>query len=208
VAEIIGISGYAGCGKDLFFNLFKEELSKRGATAERVAIADPLKLEVRDTLLQLKGIDPMNCSRTQKDEIRDLLVFYGCQKRNETHGRYWTNKASKTIKDLSDKFDFICVTDVRFNKFVRDEVSWVKSELGGKLLVIKQFLLSYDDPYKVKKTLQTAPNSTEEWNMKRVEKDCDFMLEWPFSEDSSHIEENLRPAVREFVNSHYENRSK
>ena len=71
MAEIIGISGYAGCGKDLFFNLFKEELSKRGATAERVAIADPLKLEVRDTLLQLKGIDPMNCSRTQKDEIRD-----------------------------------------------------------------------------------------------------------------------------------------
>ena len=60
----------------------------------------------------------------------------------------------------------------------------------------------------MKKTFQTAPNGIEEWNMKRVEKDCDFMLEWPFSEDSSHIEENLRPAVREFVNNNYENRSK
>lgn len=207
MAEIIGISGYAGCGKDLFFNLFKEEVSKRGARAGRVSIADPLKAEVRDTLLQLKGVDPTSCTRAQKDSIRDFLVFYGCQKRNETDGRYWIDKASKTIKDLSDKFDFICVTDVRFNKFVRDEVSWVRDELGGKLLVIKQFLFEphYGD---VSKVFQTPPNNTEEWNMKRVEEDCDFTLEWPFSEDSGHIEENLRPAVREFVNNNYENRSK
>ena len=207
MAEIIGISGYAGCGKDLFFGLFKEEVSKRGATAERVSIADPLKIEVRDTLMQLEGIDPTNCSRAQKNKIRDFLVFHGCQKRNETDGRYWINKASKTVKDLSDKFDFICITDVRFNKFVRDEVSWVKDELGGKLLVIKQF--HFDPHYGgVGTVFQEPPNDTEKWNMKKVEEDCDFTLEWPFSADSGHIEENLRPAVREFVNNHYENRSK
>jgi len=208
VAEVIGISGYAGSGKDLFFRLFKEEVSQTGRTAEKVSIADPLKAEVRDTILQLKGIDPTNCSRPQKDMIRDLLVFHGCQKRNETNGRYWIDKASETVKDLSDKFDFICITDVRFNKFVRDEASWVKRELGGKLLVIKQFLFDCYHPYEVKKIFQTPPNDTEEWNMKKIEKDCDFMLEWPFSEGSDHVEKNLRPAVREFVNNHYENRSK
>jgi hypothetical protein len=199
VAQIIGISGYAGSGKDLFFKLFKEEVSKTGSTAARVAIADPLKNEVRDTLLQLKGIDPTNCSRLEKNTIRDFLVFYGCQKRNETNGRYWIEKASETVKNLSDKFDFICITDVRFNKFVRDEVSWVKNELGGKLLVIRQF--HFDPHYGgVDTVFQDPPNDPEKYNMKKVEEDCDFTLEWPFSEDSNHIEDNLRPAVREFVN--------
>ena len=95
MANIIGLSGFAGCGKDLFFKLFQEEAFKiNKSRSVRVALADPLKDEVRATLLQLKGIDPTNCSRHQKDIIRDHLIFYGLLKRNESEGRYWVNKAS------------------------------------------------------------------------------------------------------------------
>ncbi len=208
MANIIGLSGFAGCGKDLFFKLFQEEAFKiNKSRSVRVALADPLKDEVRATLLQLKGIDPTNCSRHQKDIIRDHLIFYGLLKRNESEGRYWVNKASEKIKDLSDKFDFILVTDIRFNRFIKDEVSWVKDEWKGKLLVIKQFV--YDSHYQgIDKLYQKAPNKTEEENMVDVESHADYILEWPFSEDESHLEENLRPAVRHFLEKYYEDTSK
>lgn len=208
MAEIIGLSGYAGCGKDLFFNLFREEVHKLNkSSVARVALADPLKEEVRDTLLQIKGIDPTCCSRDQKDSIRDTLVFYGLQKRAETKGRYWINKATRRIDELSEKFDFICVTDVRFNRFIRDEVPWIREELEGKLLVIKQFVYE-PDLTQVNTIYQKPPNNVEEINMLNVEKYADYTLEWPFSDAKGHIEENLRPAVKEFINKYYEDKSK
>ncbi len=208
MANIIGLSGFAGCGKDLFFKLFQEEAHKiNKSRSVRVALADPLKEEVKSTLLQFKGIDPTNCSRHQKDIIRDLLIFYGLLKRNESEGRYWVDKASEKIKDISDKFDFILVTDIRFNRFIKDEVSWVKDEWKGKLLVIKQFV--YDSNYQgIEKLYQKAPNKTEEENMVDVESHADYILEWPFSDDENHLEENLRPAVRHFLEKYYEDTSK
>tara|TARA_B100000287_G_C20503638_1_gene730142 strand:+ start:318 stop:944 length:627 start_codon:yes stop_codon:yes gene_type:complete len=208
VAEIIGLSGYAGCGKDLFFNLFKEEIRKmNGSSTTRVALADPLKKEVQSTLLQLKGIDPLSCSRQQKDMIRDILVFYGVHRRNQTEGRYWIDQATEKIQELSEKFDFILVTDIRFNRFIRDEVPWVREELKGKLLVIKQFVYE-PDMHCVNTAYQKPPNDTEEINMLNVEKYADYTLEWPFSDEKGHIENNLRPAVREFISKYYEDANK
>lgn len=212
MSEILGISGYAGCGKDLFFRLFKEEMKKiNNKTVSRVAIADTLKYEVRSSMLELKGIDPTECSPEQKEEIRDFLIFYGLQRRSETLGRYWVEKISKIIKHHINS-DFICVTDIRFNFYPHDEVYWLKNEMGGKLLVIKQFVYQ---PFKIGtakpiKDYQLPPNAIEEKNMEQIEKDADYFIEWPFcfwKENKDHINENLRPAVKEFILKNYENKN-
>lgn len=180
-------------------------------TVSRVAIADTLKYEVRSSVLELKGIDPTECTRDQKDEIRDFLIFYGIQRRNETLGRYWVEKTSNIVKRM--KSDFVCVTDIRFNFYPHDEVYWLKNEMGGKLLVIKQFVYEPLEMGIAKpiKDYQSPPNPIEEKNMKQVEKDADYFIEWPFCcflrDNKDHINENLRPAVKEFILKNYESKN-
>ena len=48
---IIGVSGVAGAGKDLFVQTCREELAKLGKTSNQYALAAALKTEVRDWCL-------------------------------------------------------------------------------------------------------------------------------------------------------------
>ena len=136
--KIIGISGLAGAGKDLFFELCKEELSKKNFNSCRVALADKLKEECKEACLELFDIDPLNCDRQQKDKIRDFLVFFGLTKRLETEGTHWTSKANLKIKELSDNCSVhnvpnpVCfVTDIRYAKYPKDEHRWIKDQDGN-----------------------------------------------------------------------------
>ena len=96
--SFVGLTGLAGSGKDLFFSLSKDILKKKRKAACRVSLADQLKEQTKSTLKDMFNVDPTNCSREEKDRIRDFLVFYGAMKRKETRGRYWIKKAEKTIK--------------------------------------------------------------------------------------------------------------
>jgi len=84
---VIGISGVAGAGKDLFFNLLSNEIRAR-----RFALADSLKYDVRDWCIRRYGIDPLECSREDKEKIREFLVFHGTFMRKRTQGRFWLDK--------------------------------------------------------------------------------------------------------------------
>ena len=90
--RVIGISGIAGCGKDLFFSLLSKQVS-----CKRFALADELKLETKEILVSNYGIDPTSCGREDKDKIRPFLVFHGGLRREQTDGRYWVDRLTPKI---------------------------------------------------------------------------------------------------------------
>lgn len=139
--NIIGISGVAGAGKDLFYETLSEKVA-----SQRFSLGDQLKREIAPYCLQHFGIDPLNCSREEKNLIRRCLVSHASLKRELTEGRYWINKVDPLVKDhifrqFTDNSlgDFTCITDIRYNQYKNDEVSWLKNELKGILVHVSQF---------------------------------------------------------------------
>ena len=170
--SFVGLTGLAGSGKDLFFSLSRDILKKKRKVACRVSLADQLKEQTKSTLKDMFDIDPTNCSREEKDKIRDFLVFYGAVKRKETKGKYWIKKAENTITAIRQnllaahvKSAVIFVTDIRYDHYVNDERHWVQEELGGKLIHISKHKrkLSLDESLKLKEANEydVAPNKQE-----------------------------------------------
>ena len=165
--NIIGLGGVAGAGKDLFFTLLSQKLN-----VKRFSLADELKREAYPWCIEHYGIDPVNCSRREKETIRPFLVFHGSQKRNRTHGRYW-------IEKLNDDSKNIVVTDIRYDDYEKDEVHWLKEELGGKLIHLRQYeqipdsnegalLRHYKEPI----------NDEEARNDPKIREKADYKIDW------------------------------
>ena len=157
----IGICGYANSGKDFLC----EVLSSKYSIA-RVSLADTLKREVREDCISKFGIDPVTCSREQKNQIRDYLVSYGKKKRLESDGRYFTEAADKYIsKNDFSAYDFIIVPDIRYACYFDDEAQWLKSKNGILLNVQRNGVF--------------APNWEELTNLPAVVRRSDFTIAWP-----------------------------
>jgi hypothetical protein len=178
---VIGISGVAGSGKDLFTELLIENLERRGDSAARVALADELKEEVRDWCITHYGTDPLLCSRTDKDKIRNFLVCHGVLKRQLSNGRHWIELAADRINEIKRDFKYIIISDIRYADYGADEAYWVQKELNGKLVHISQFQWSIDSDHGNEVKRYRAPaNSEEKMNDPKVEKAADFLLSWEF----------------------------
>jgi hypothetical protein len=190
---MIGISGIAGSGKDLFCTL----LLKHGIKGHRIALADQLKEELRPFILKKYNIDAINCSPQQKNQIRDLLVFYGGLKRFQTRGSYWTNIAQKKAESCKG---VPIVTDVRYDDFENDEVSWLKSDNNGTLIHIRKYW-EVDDLFERQRLYFDPPNEDEKRNDPKLASKADYLIEWPHIEDAKtkDIEEALLPFVKEFI---------
>jgi len=184
----IGLSGFAACGKDLFSDLLSEELESHGISSSKISIAESLKVECRSSLVRLAGIDILNCTREEKDKVRDYLVFYGLVMRDKSAGRHWIEKASEQIDHSSPSLPHaFCITDVRYDEYEKDEVCWVKNELKGKLVHLT-------------KEGSPAANSFEEENDPRLQEKADYKIVWPnCNSDQKEINKHLRPRVLQFI---------
>ena len=204
--KVIGISGIAGCGKDLFFSL----LSKR-MQCKRFALADELKLETKDILLTNYGIDPLVCNRKDKEKIRPFLIFHGGLRREQTNGRYWVEKLTPKIKTYLESENgpagssFAVVTDVRYDEKDKDEVHWLKEEVGGVLLHLSRYEEVVDriDPKGMVSSARIfppAPNEKERLNDPRLKEKADYILAWPsISGPPKFVEHSLLSHVDRFV---------
>lgn len=201
--KIIGISGVAGSGKDTFFNLLSEQVP-----CVKYSLADELKREVNQWSRMHYGIDSETCSREDKETIRPFLVFHGTTKRHASQGRHWINKLSnRMMKDEVQGFKI--VTDIRYDEYENDEVSWLKNELNGTLIHVSQFeyrrkeiyipqedLLSGEKGTLIKKFRDPA-NSEEARNDPKLKKKSDYQIEWEFIKNGQISE--LRNHVDNFV---------
>ena len=196
-SKIIGISGVAGAGKDLFYELLSEKVP-----CKRFSLGDQLKKELSPYCLQHFGIDPLNCSREKKNLIRRCLVSHASLKRELTQGRYWIEKVDTLIKNhifnqvLNNSLcEFSCITDIRYDSFDKDEVFWLKKELNGILVHVSCFTVKDG-----KKVTKPPINSEEATQDPRLKSQADYILEWEFiNKDQDIRDKTLNKAIEDFL---------
>lgn len=191
---VIGLSGVAGAGKDLFFKLLSKKLNIR-----RFALADALKREAGMWTYKQYGIDPLNCTREEKEAIRPFLVQHGTQKRRTSKGKYWVNLLDKDIKGFllnAVTSDVPVITDIRYQEYEGDEVDWLKNDLKGMLVHISQFTTQRSSGTKE----YLRPINEEEERMEPILKDlCDYRIAWPRVEDHLIQSPILNQHVDKFI---------
>lgn len=192
--NVIGVGGLAGSGKDTFVNLLQEQIPN----VKRFALADSLKAELNPTLINLYNTDIFSCSRERKDIVRPALVAHGKIKRTLSQGRHWIEILNKKIQEHKNTFpnDLICITDIRYDVFEKDEVGWLKKELGGIFVHVSRFEIAEG-----KTIFQTPPNADEAENDPKLQKKADYRVIWPSANkvDGSPDFNSLNIYVEEFI---------
>jgi len=122
--KIIGVSGFARSGKDLFAKVAQNVLEKRGLKVEKYALAYELKNDLKDLIKTKVGIDVFTENTEEKNIIRPLLVAYGDVMRKVSEGKYWTGKIEQKIKQSNA--DVIFITDIRYDVYPEDECTVIK----------------------------------------------------------------------------------
>lgn len=158
----IGICGYANSGKDFLCEVLSHKYK-----SFRLALADHLKQDLRQACIEKYGIDPVTCSRQQKNIIRDFLVSSAKDKRLSSKGTYFTSFADSIIErdKIEYKYDFIIIPDIRYAFYENDEAQWIKSKNGILINCERSGVF--------------APNAEEEIHYPAVKKLCDFTVQWP-----------------------------
>ena len=172
----IGISGVAGCGKNTLSTIIIKLLQRMGLPYRELAIANKLKQEVSSASRELYGINSSNCTRSEKETIRPFLVAHGVIKRKLSNGRHWVDMLNKEL--AADKINII--TDVRFNRYEKDEVYWLKNEINGVLIHLSRY-----EEVNGKRSYFPPANEEERENDALVKREADFVLNWKSEEDQT-----------------------
>lgn len=204
---IIGISGLARSGKDLFTTVAQSILSEHNIKSEKCALAYELKSDLKDLIKDKTGIDVFTENTQEKNIIRPLLVAYGDVMRKISDGKYWTSKVETRINTL--KTDVIFITDIRYDVYPEDECYWLQKKMAGKLIHITKYVMA---PAPSKRRISTskpvkiyngAPNDHEMLNNPKVKAKSDYSFEWEDCyekgiklEDHPYIRSNVTDALK------------
>ena len=187
MANFIGVSGIAGAGKDLFCNLVQSYFEGiRKVHVKSIAFA--LKSDVKETCLELYGIDSVNATRQEKNRIRDYLVFYGDIMRKKTKGKYWVDKLDEECYSMEREGklkdnDIVIISDVRYDEYDQDETFWIRNHNNGVLVHIKKHFVVENGP-SCEKVYGVPPNDKEKINDPKVQEKADYLIDWPNIEGS------------------------
>jgi hypothetical protein len=192
--NVIGVGGLAGSGKDTFVNLLQSQIPN----VKRFALADSLKVELNPTLINLYNTDIFTCSREQKDIVRPVLVAHGKVRRVLSQGRHWIEILNNKIIEhkKNNPNDIICITDVRYDVFEKDEINWLKDELGGIFVHVSRY-----DVVAGKQIFQRPPNADEAENDPKLQVKANYKVVWPGARkvDGTPDFESLNIYVEEFL---------
>ena len=202
--KLIGVSGLARSGKDLFTTVAQDVLKEHGLKTERYALAYELKNDLKDLIYKKTGIDVFTENTEEKNIIRPLLVAYGDVMRKISGGKYWTQKIEQRIG--KSKADVVFITDIRYDFYPEDECTWLQYKQCGKLIHVTRY--KYDTLSKRKKKVYDCPpNEHEATNNPKVKDRADYSFEWddysskyPTKEqilECPYIIDNVRTALKE-----------
>lgn len=201
---IIGISGYARSGKDLFTSVAQKILKEHKIKSEKFALAYELKNDLKSLIKNKVGIDVFTDNTQEKSIIRPLLVAYGDVMRKTSEGRYWTGKLEQRI--ANSKSDVVFITDIRYDVYPEDECAWLQNKQCGKLIHITKFKQGpvpqgkRFSKNKIVKIYDAAPNDHELFNNPKVKTKANYAFEWEDCSDKlngSSLEDH--PYIREKV---------
>lgn len=194
---LVGISGFARSGKNLFADIFIDIATKKyNKVCRACAMADPLKKELEGFLMSHYGISPFTPSSEEKNLIRPYMVAHGCGKRTVTDGKYWIEQLDKLI-DEDTVSEVILVTDIRFP----NEADWLHKK-GGVLVHVAKFKRTPTG-----NVFNGPPNEEEAKNDPIVEKASDYIVEWEdisssnqgITQDELIQNDHLRMTVEDLV---------
>lgn len=183
--SVIGIAGVAGSGKDTFGKIIGNVFENSGGKVNYLSFAAKLKAEVSEISKKLYDIDPINCTREEKNLIRPLLLAHGAIMREKTQGQYWI----EGVKNLIIENNINIITDVRFCEYECDEVDWIQSN-GGIVVHITRFFeengqriyIMPDNEYEKRndKTLKNKANYSFSWptNISKQKKYSEKFFKW------------------------------
>jgi hypothetical protein len=158
--NIIGIAGAARAGKDTLCRALQREFAKRDILAVRKSIAgDTVKSDLQELIENMFNLDSFTEKNEEKEFMRPLLVEYGKMKRSKTQGRYFIEQ----FKPYPDAINIL--PDIRYVEYPKDEVYWLKEEMGGFLIFVERNGI-YD------------ANDTEKVNNKIIRNLADYTVNW------------------------------
>jgi hypothetical protein len=136
----IGIGGVSRAGKDLLGATLKNELLNYfpTKTVSIFSLATPLKADCKNFVFEKLGLDVFTNNTEEKTLFRELLVWYGKVKRQQTEGTYWTMLLDERVK--KEKPDICIVPDIRYFQYKKDEVPWLKAKKKNSFFHIQRLL--------------------------------------------------------------------
>jgi hypothetical protein len=213
---VIGIAGYAKAGKDTFVSIAKTILTRNDYRPIRIAFADKLKDEVQGMLYDNRfKLDVKKLTPEEKERVRPLFVFWGCQRRYESDGGlYWVDVVQEWLEDIayeckqegeSDERIVALVSDVRFP----NESKWIHETWNGQVIHLRRYkkvpigvgvdekgcmmTTSYNHEY------DPAPNEEEFKQDPLVLAQADYRVEWENKGAKSSEEAAKDPELHEIV---------
>lgn len=170
---VIGVSGLARSGKDVYCKIVSSILKKNGMTCKKYAFADVLKSDVESFLLEKCGCDVWTDDTEIKTDIRDFLVWYGTTWWRKRQPDRWIQYVQQKMNKDSE-INVGLISDVRFP----NEGYWVHSKEGW-LVHISQYIKESPDGGKTwKRIYQTPPNEHEAKNDPLIKDQSDFKIQW------------------------------
>lgn len=164
----IGIGGVARAGKDSFANSLLKLLKQDGYNAIRSSLAEPLKHDCKEFIATKLGLDVWTDRTEEKAIFREMLVWYGKVKRQQTEGKYWTDLLTRKVEIQSPE---ICIVpDVRYLQYPEDEVYWLKDKMKGCLIHVQRKDIHGD--------VIPPANMDESVNDFLVRDHADLQIEW------------------------------
>lgn len=196
---VISVSAAARSGKDLFCKLLQEKLLKDyNQKSHKIAIANELKAEVHEFLLNNFKLDSFSELTEDKKKFRELLVWYGNLKREMTNGSYWLTKIQSRVENNIKNNIITLISDVRFaEKGENDELFYVQNVWKGKAV----FLTLYMEDVGGNRYMVPPANDHEERNNKIIEAEADYKLTWDYCHGEFDL---LDPHILNFTNWLYE----
>lgn len=179
---VIGIAGYARCGKDTFCKIASSVLSESGYEVKKFAFAEELKKLADPICKQLFGISAFTDDTDEKKVIRPGLVWIGCGLRENKDPNIWISKVNNCLVYEYERFvdenrngkKVYFVSDVRFP----NEADWIHKNWEGWVLHLSKFHRKEGFQGEVEQVFDEAPNAEEAKNDPLVKAKSDYQLEW------------------------------
>lgn len=187
----IGIAGVSRSGKDSFAADLEALIrSYSGKIVYKTALATPLKEDCKEFVKKYLNLNVFTDKTEEKSIFRELLVWYGKVKRQQTDGTYWTSLLDERVKKFSA--DVCIVSDIRYQQYDNDEVNWLKSKQKNILIHLQRIAINGE-------IVQPA-NMDESINDSIIQSHADYKIVWPtFSDD--HKYDGMKEIAQKTFNS-------
>jgi hypothetical protein len=188
----IGIFGNGQAGKDSLYASLKTILLEKEIASMRFALADKLKIELSEFVKEQYGISIFTKDAREKEIIRPIMVEHGRIKRSLTRGKYFTDYLTPFIKESLDSNIVPIISDIRYAVYEKDELSWVKEDLGGYLVHVERVLPDG--------SLVPPANIDEHENNLELLESRDFYLKWPTTDSLAERTNYVRAQLNDLIN--------